>query len=140
MSRKRWAGAIAAAFAVVVATNWFVHGILLRGQYEAMALSFRPFEVIRARMWIVLAGQAVFSIVFVFLYVRGLEPRGWLGQGLRYGILIWLLTVIPATLAEFVTMYIPHRLALEWMAAGLVQLAIAGAVVAAIAGQPQRAV
>lgn len=138
MNLKKWVGATVAAFLVVVATNWFVHGYLLRSQYQAIVLTFRPFEQIRARMWIVLAGELIFSIGFVYVYVRGLERKPWLGQGIRYGVLIWLLTVIPAALAEYVTLYIPHQLALHWIAAGLVQLLMAGVVVAAIIGEPER--
>jgi hypothetical protein len=138
MSANKWAGAIVAAFVIVVATNWFVHGFLLRAQYQMIALSFRPFEQIRARMWLVLVGEAIFSVQFVYAYVRGLEQKMWLGQGMRYAVVIWGLAVIPASLAEYTTQYIPPRLALEWMVAGLVQLALAGAVVAAIVGEPER--
>jgi hypothetical protein len=139
MSLKKWAGATVAAFLIVVATNWFVHGYLLRSQYERIVLTFRPFEVIRARMWMVLVGELLFSIAFVYVYARGLERKPWLGQGIRYGAVIWLMTVVPAALAEFVTFYIPHRLALDWIAAGLVQLLIAGLAVAAIVGNPEGA-
>jgi hypothetical protein len=135
MRAGKWAGAIVAAFAVIVVTNWLVHGILLRADYQAMALSFRPVPLIRARMWIVLVGLAVFSVAFVYIYVRGVEAKPWLGQGIRYGILAWLLTVVPASLAEFVTMYLPHPLVLRWIGYGLLQLVVTGLAVAAIVGE-----
>ncbi len=139
MSLKKYAGATVATFLIVVATNWFVHGYLLQSRYQRIVLTFRPIEVIRARMWIVLVGELLFSIAFVYVYARGLEPKPWLGQGIRYGAVIWLMTVVPAALAEFVTFYIPHRLTLDWIGAGLVQLLMAGVVVAAIVGNPERA-
>ncbi|HVB97886.1 MAG TPA: hypothetical protein VNJ12_00940 [Candidatus Dormibacteraeota bacterium] len=135
MRAGKWASAILAAFAIIVATNWLIHAVLLRAEYQAIVLSFRPMQVIRARMWIVLVGQAVFSVAFVYIYTRGLESKPWPAQGVRYGILAWLLTVVPASLAEFVTMYLPHRLVLQWIGYGLAQLVLAGLVVAAIVGE-----
>lgn len=139
MSARKIVGAMVAAFLVLVATNWVVHGLLLRSSYQAIALTFRPFLAIRARMWIMLAGQALFSIAFVYVYIRGLERKPWLAQGVRYGVVIWVMTVIPASLAEFVTMFIPHQLALHWILLGLAQLVITGIVVAAIIGEPASA-
>lgn len=139
MSARKVVGAMVAAFLVLVATNWVVHGILLRSSYLAIVLTFRPFVVIRARMWIMLVGQALFAIAFVYVYIRGLERKPWLAQGARYGVVIWVMTVIPASLAEFVTMFIPHQLALHWILLGLAQLVITGIVVAAIIGQPASA-
>ncbi|HVB34798.1 MAG TPA: hypothetical protein VNJ52_10565 [Patescibacteria group bacterium] len=135
MRTGRWIGAIVAAFAVIVLSNWLVHGILLRDEYRAMALSFRPVSLIRARMWIVLAGQAIFSMAFVYIYTRGIEAKPWPAQGIRYGFLVWLLTVVPASLAEFVTMYLPHQLVLRWMGYGLLELVLTGLAVAAIVGE-----
>lgn len=140
MRAGKWAGAIAAAFAVIVATNWLVHAVLLRAAYQAIAINFRPIQVIQARMWIVLVGQAIFSIAFVYIYTRGLESKPWVEQGIRYGLLVWLLTVVPASLAEFVTMFLPRQLVLRWMGYGLLQLVVTGIVVAAIVGERQMAV
>lgn len=136
MNARKSIGAMVAAFLVLVATNWLVHGVLLRGSYQALAVTFRPMAMIRARMWLVLVGQALFAIAFVYVYIRGLERKPWLAQGVRFGVVIWLMTVIPAALAEYVTLLLPHRLALHWMLLGLVQLVILGIVVAAIVGEP----
>jgi hypothetical protein len=136
MNARKSIGAMVAAFLVLVATNWVVHGVLLRSSYEALAVTFRPVGMIHARMWLVLVGQALFAIAFVYVYLRGLERKPWLAQGARYGVVIWLMTVIPASLAEYVTLFIPHQLALHWMLLGLAQLVITGIVVAAIVGEP----
>jgi hypothetical protein len=135
MRVAKWVGAIAAVFAVMVATSWLVHGILLRSEYLLVAIYFRPFPVIQARIWIILVGQAIFSAAFVYIYTRGLESKPWLWQGVRYGVLVWVLAVIPASAAEFVTMFLPHQLVLRWIGYGLLQLVLAGIAVAAIMGE-----
>jgi len=44
---------------------------------------------------------------FVWIYARGVEPKPWAGQGLRYGVAIAALMIVPLYLIYFVVQPMP---------------------------------
>jgi len=54
------------------------------------------------------------------------------GQGIRYGVLMTLFTVMPSTINDYVVYNLPHTLVLHWMIAGLITLISMGLAAAAI--------
>lgn len=55
-----------------------------------------------------------------------------MGQGIRYGVLMTLFTVLPPTINDYVPYNLPHTLVLHWMIAGLIALSLMGLAAAAI--------
>jgi len=53
---------------------------------EADAQNFLPLMIL---------AHVIMSGAFVWIYARGVEARPWLGQGIRYGVAIILLTTVP---------------------------------------------
>ena len=129
---KKLAMAIVATFIVLMATNYLVHSVWLMPDYDLIPLSHRSAEGIQHRFWAMVVGQFIFSVMFAYIYTRGRENKSWIEQGIRYGILIALLTAIPTALGEYTVYIVPYRLAIKWMVAGGIQLVVAGLVVAAI--------
>jgi len=41
-----------------------------------------------------LVGFFFFSLGFVWIYARGVEAKPWPGQGIRYGIAVWLIATV----------------------------------------------
>jgi hypothetical protein len=85
----------------------------------------------RHKRWVIWVGQLIFTVLFAWVYTRGVENKPWLGQGIRYGIIMTLLAVVPAVCTEYVVFPIPYTLALKWMVAGGIELVVLGVVVAA---------
>jgi len=83
-----------------------------------------------------LVGQLIFTIMFAWVYTRGVENKPWVGQGIRYGILMTLLVVVPSACAQYTSYSIPYTLALKWMVGGGVQLVVLGLVVAGFLRKP----
>ena len=129
---KKLAIAIVATFIVLMATNYLVHSIWLMPDYDAIPLSHRNPWSMQHRFWLLVLGQVFFSAMFAYIYTRGRENKPWIEQGIRYGILVALLTVIPTSLTEYTVYIIPYMLAIKWMVAGSIQMILAGLVVAAI--------
>jgi len=129
---KKLAIAIVAVYIVLMATNYLVHSIWLQPDYDAIPLSHRAMAGIQERFWVMLVGQFFFAAMFAYIYTRGRENKPWLVQGVRYGILVAFLTVIPSALGEYVVYIIPYMLAIKWMVAGGIQMILAGLVVAGI--------
>jgi hypothetical protein len=129
---KKLVMAMVATFIVLMATNYLVHSIWLMPDYDAIPLSHRNPWGIQHRFWAMVLGQVCFSAMFAYIYTRGRENKSWVEQGIRYGILIAILTVIPTSLSEYTVYIIPYRLAIKWMVAGGIQMVLAGLVVARI--------
>jgi hypothetical protein len=129
---KKLVLASVATFVILMATNYLVHSIWLMPDYDAIPLSHRSPWGIQHRFWALVVGQVFFSAMFAYIYTRGRENKSWIEQGIRYGILVALLTVVPTSLSEYTVYIIPYRLAIKWMVAGGIQLGLAGLVVAAI--------
>ena len=117
MDTKKLIGAMVAAFVILFIAGFLVHSLWLGTTYRQMrddGFSFRPEGAIRQRLWGVW------------------EEKPWVGQGIRYGILMTLFTVVPSGLNDYVVYNLPHRLVLHWMIAGLITLILMGLAVAAI--------
>jgi hypothetical protein len=87
-----------AAFALVLVAstmlNFVIHGILLRPLYQQSAQLMRDEADSGAHAMFLLVGFVFFSLGFVWIYARGVETKSWAGQGLRYGIAVWLIASV----------------------------------------------
>jgi len=127
--------AIVATYIVLMLTNYLVHEVWLMSDYAAIPASHRSNAGIMHRFWAMAVGQFFFSALFAYIYTRGAEKKPWIVQGIRYGILIAFLTVIPTALGEYVVYIVPYQLAIKWMVAGGIQLIILGLIVAGICSE-----
>jgi hypothetical protein len=124
--------AVVVSFAFLMATNYVIHGVWLTPDYNAIPASHRTAAEIQQKFWVLAIGQILFAAMFAYIYTRGIERKPWLAQGLRYGVVMTLVTVLPYSLSEYDTYIIPHMLAIKWIAAGALQLIVLGAIVAGI--------
>jgi hypothetical protein len=142
MNMKRLVGAIVAAFLILFVAGFLVHAVWLGSTYRAMTsggFSFRTQNAIQHKFWIVWLSDLLYSILFAWVYARGVEPKPWASQGIRFGILMALFTVVPASLNDYVVYNLPHMLVIEWIAAGFITLIAMGLAVAAILKGPTSA-
>jgi hypothetical protein len=86
-------------FVLWMAGSFVVHGALLGADYARLQHLFRSPEDSQQYFPVMLIAHVLLSGAFAWIYARGHEAgRAWLGQGLRYGIAIALLTVAPTYL------------------------------------------
>lgn len=128
MSRKCIISAVV-MFIMAWALSFFVHGVLLGGDYSVTAGMRPPAEAQKLIPYMILA-QALFGIAFAWVYVQGKEDRPWLAQGVRYGIAIAFLTVIPMYLLYHVVTPVPFALALKQIVFDSVRVVLMGIVLA----------
>ena len=104
---KRFFIAWIAFFVVWMGGSFVVHGMLLHDDYMALARLFRTEAESQAYFpWMILA-HVLMSGALVWIYSRGVEPGPWLPQGLRFGIAVVLLTVVPTYLIYYVVQPMP---------------------------------
>jgi hypothetical protein len=129
---KKLVIATIATYVVLMATNYLIHSVWLMPDYAAIASSHRTIEGIMHRFWAMALGQFFFAAMFSYIYTRGRESKPWLEQGIRYGIVMTFMTVVPYSLSEYVVYIVNYMLVIKWMIAGGIQLIILGLIVAAI--------
>jgi hypothetical protein len=72
--------------------------------------SFRAPDALQHRLWLIWFGDLLYAILFVWVYNLGREEKPWVGQGLRYGVMMTLFTIVPSALKEYVTYNLQHML------------------------------
>jgi hypothetical protein len=67
---------------------------------------------------------------FAWIYARGVEPKPWLGQGMRFGIAVAFLTVVPIYMIYYVVQPMPGGLVVKQIVFDGILTVILGIVVA----------
>ncbi len=105
MNMKRLVLTIIVVFIVANFMGFFIHAIWLKQDYMPVANLYRP-EGQEKILFIVLAYLA-FAIGSVWLYAHGVEDKPWLGQGMRFGIAMWLVLTIPSFFIAYAVQPVP---------------------------------
>ena len=129
MNVKRFLFASIIVFIVFEALNYLIHGLILAGAYEATMDLWRA--DMNQTMWIIYLGDLVRAFLFVFIFIKGYENKGW-AEGLRYGFWIGLYVSIGMAFGEYAMYPIPLMMAVQWFVYGVIQLIICGIVTALI--------
>ena len=98
---KRFFIAWAAVFVVWMAASFVVHGLLLHPDYAQLPSLFRTDADSQQYFPLMILAHVVMAGAFVWIYARGAEAKAWLGQGLRYGLAVALLTIVPTYVIYF---------------------------------------
>src|SRR3970282_2701527 len=133
MNMKRWLYASAAAFVVLAVLEFAVNAVLLAVIYMQTASVWRPEAEMVSLSWLFWLAYLVFAPVFTLIYSQGFESnKQGIGQGLRFGIYVGLLTAIPLNLIWYVVLPIPASLAVYWAIAGMGEMIAMGITVGLI--------
>ena len=116
-------------FVMAWGLSFVVHGVLLGADYSVTQGMRPPAEAQKLIPFIIVA-QAFFGIAFAWIYVQGKEDKPWLAQGLRFGIAVAFLTIIPTYLIYHVVTPVPLALALKQIAFDTVRVLLMGVVLA----------
>jgi hypothetical protein len=97
---------------IVIFVAWFlgsflVHGVLLNADYMRLGTMFRAPADSQRYFPLMILAHVMLSGAFAWIYARGVEPKPWLGQGVRFGIAVAFLTTIPTYLIYFVVQPMP---------------------------------
>ena len=79
MDTKKLIGAIVAAFVILFMAGVLVHSVLLGTTYRQMrdaGFLFRTEDAMRHKLWGVWVSDALYSILFVWVYARGKKSLG----------------------------------------------------------------
>lgn len=135
MNYKKLILTIVVTFIVANIAGFLIHAVLLAPDYMSVKHLYRP-EGAEKLLWINVAYLA-FAIGATWIYAKGVEAnRPWLGQGLRFGIAIWLVLAIPSFLIAYAVQPMPMSLTMKQVGFELIDKLLIGAVIAALYRKP----
>jgi len=129
MNWKRFFVASAVTYVVVQAMELVINNVLMKSANESLMSLWRPNMM--SRIWVMYAVGVLVALLFTYIFVKGREGKG-IAEGVRYGIIIWLFVSVPMSVSMWVLLPIPYIIILRWMLYGLLEMLIAGILVAVI--------
>lgn len=128
MNKKVWMGFVA-VFVVMQILEYIVNMVLLDSLYKSVSELWRPEG--EMKVWLFVVVGLFFSFFFTLIFSKGYEGKGIM-EGVRYGLYVALMVVLPFSYGTYAMMPIPYSLALQWFLYGTVEYIIAGIVLALI--------
>ena len=116
-------------FVMAWALSFVVHELLLGADY-AVTQGMRPPVEMQKLVLFIIAAHAFFGIAFAWIYVQGKEDKPWLMQGLRFGIAVACLTVIPTYLIYHAVTPVPLVLAMKQIVFDTIRVLLMGVALA----------
>ena len=112
--------------------SFVVHGVLLHADYAKLPNLFRPEAEAQRCFPLMILAHVILAGAFVWIYARGVETKPWLAQGIRFGLAIALLTVVPSYTIYYVVQPMPGAHVVKQILFDGVLILILGAIVAFI--------
>lgn len=120
----------AVVFVLWMAGSFAVHGAWLSGLYAQFPNLYRTESDTQQLFHLMLIAHIIMAGAFVWIYQRGAENKPWLAQGVRFGIAIALLAVVPTYTIYYVVQPMPGNLAVQQIIGDGILVLLLGAVVA----------
>ena len=125
-------------FIVWMAGSFVVHGVLLHDDYTRLSNLFRSeADAQRYFPWMIVA-HVILSGALAWIYSRGVEATPWLPQGIRFGLAIALLTIVPTYMIYYVVQPMPGMTVVKQIVFDGILMLILGVVVAFVYRTPER--
>ena len=135
---KRFLIAWLSIFVLWMIGSFVVHGSLLYADYAALPNLFRPEADAQRYFPLMILAHVILSGAFVWIYSRGVEDKPWLMQGVRYGIAVAFLTIVPTYIIYYVVQPMPGATVVRQIVFdGLLVVALGVAVGFAYRGRPR---
>jgi len=128
MTRKCIISAVV-MFVMAWALSFVVHELLLKSDYAVTQGMRSPAEVMSRIHFLILA-HAFFGAAFAWIYFQGKEDKPWLTQGIRFGLAVACLAVIPMYLIYHVVTPVPLMLAFKQIVLDTIRVVLMGIVLA----------
>ena len=130
MNHKRGAIALIVAFVAIFGFEFVWHGILMKPAYTETAALWRADSDFLNHFWLLLLGHVVVAFAFTGLYISKIGVQS-AAAGMGYGIVIGIF-VAGGDFIRFAVQPLTTKILWMWIAGGLIEFAILGALVGAI--------
>lgn len=121
-----------------MAGSFVVHGVLLGADYAKLPNLFRPESDAQKYFPLMILAHVILAGAFVWIYRQGREDKPAVAQGLRFGLAVALLTVVPTYTIYYVVQPMPGAMVVKQIVFDGILLLVLGVVAAALS-KPQAA-
>jgi hypothetical protein len=125
-------------FIAWMAGSFVVHGVLLHDDYARLPNLFRSEAEAQHYFPLMILAHVIMSGAFVWIYSRGVEASPWLPQGIRFGLAVALLTVVPTYTIYYVVQPMPGMTVVKQIVFNGILMLILGVVAAFMYRPPAR--
>jgi len=133
---KKFLVAWVVIFIAWMAGSFVVHGVLLHDDYAKLPNLFRQEAEAQKYFPLMILAHVILSGAFVWIYTRGVEAKPWLAQGLRFGLAVALLTIVPTYMIYYVVQPMPGLHVVKQIVFDGTLMLVLGAIVAFIYRRP----
>jgi hypothetical protein len=119
-----------AVFIVWFCGSFVVHGLLLHDDYARLSNLFRSESEAQQYFPFMVLAHVIMSGAFTWIYARGVEAKPWAAQGVRFGIAVALLNVVPLYMIYYVVQPMPGAVAAKQVVFDGVLVVVLGLVAA----------
>lgn len=127
---KRYFIAWVSIFVAWMVGSFVVHGAMLEAEYAKLTSLFRPPAEAQAYFPLMILAHVILAGAFTWIYARGVQSKPWLGQGLRFGIAVALLTIVPTYIIYYVVQPLPGLLVVRQIVYDGILMVLLGLLVA----------
>jgi len=110
--------------------DFVIHAVLLRPDYMQLSILFRTEGDQQKYLPLMLLAHVIMSGALVWIYARGAEAKPWMAQGVRFGVAVALLSVVPTYMIYFVVQPMPGNVVIKQIFCEGVLMVILGTIVA----------
>jgi len=136
--RGRFWISVGVMFVLSFMTGFLVHGVLLNGDYSQLPNLLRTQEEAQNYFGWMLLADALIGFGITWIYLKGRETgKPFLGQGLRFGLALAVLTTIPNYLIYYAVQPWPSGVVVRQIIYDVIGRLVMGVVVAAINQGPK---
>ena len=126
-------------FVVWMAGSFVVHGVLLHDDYSKLGNLFRTEADSQQYLPLMILAHVLLSGALAWIYARGVEAKPWFVQGIRFGVAVALLTIIPTYIIYYVVQPMPGATVVKQIVFDGVLMLILGVVAAFLYREPAQA-
>lgn len=126
MNYKKLGITTIAVFAAYWITNFLIHGVLLKNQYQETAHLWRPESEMQQYRVPMILGQFLTALFFSMIFVHGYKGKGPI-EGVRYGLLMGGVFTAGNLIMYAVAPW-PLNLVVAWSVASIAQSVLLGVI------------
>ena len=132
MNTKKFLITWVVVFLIGFTLNFVIHGVLLQDDYSKLPNLLRTQQDAEKYFPYMIVANILFSLALAWIYAQGVTEKPWLGQGIRFGVAVWLMTAVPGYLTYYAVQPWPPEVIYKSIGFDLVRIAVLGVVAAAI--------
>jgi hypothetical protein len=129
---KRFVLSVIVLFFVSMVTGFVVHGVLLGADYAKLGNLFRTPEDSRSHFAWMLLAHVFIAVGFTWIYRAGRGDRPWFGQGVRFGLAVAVMSLIPGYMIYYAVQPMPLDVVVKQMVFDTVAMMVLGVAAAAV--------